>query len=141
MTGASKELLQAGCIYEYARESPKLRGLLVLMNSKRNREPFEIVTLPRTGKSVTLYCSFEDLEEKDARRAFRGALYWLQSFADELANNTSFADLLRTKGKQANRSLAKRPLYFPKGSRRVGASHASRLPASAVAMAAWTSTL
>jgi hypothetical protein len=47
--GASKGLLEAGCIYEYARESRKLRCLLVLMDPKRKREPFEI-KLSSSGK-------------------------------------------------------------------------------------------
>jgi hypothetical protein len=41
INGAPKQLLEAGCIYEYARESRKLRGLLVLLNPERKREPFE----------------------------------------------------------------------------------------------------
>jgi hypothetical protein len=37
---ASKELLEAGCIYEYARESRKLRCLLVLITEARKRRDF-----------------------------------------------------------------------------------------------------
>jgi hypothetical protein len=109
-----KELLKAGCIYEYARESRKLRGLLALMNPKRKREAFEIKTLPTIGKSYNLPCSFEGLREEDARRTLGGALRWLEGFADELAKNMSFAKLLSTKGKEVKRSLSKRPLRFPK---------------------------
>ena len=36
--GASKNCLSAGAVYEYARESRKLRCLLALMNPKRPRE-------------------------------------------------------------------------------------------------------
>jgi hypothetical protein len=42
-TRASKNCLQAGAVYEYARESRKLRALLVLMNPNRHREAWEIV--------------------------------------------------------------------------------------------------
>ena len=40
---ASKNCLSAGAVYEYARESRKLRGLLALMNPKRPRERWEIM--------------------------------------------------------------------------------------------------
>lgn len=39
--GASKNCMQAGAVYEYARESRKLRCLLALMNPKRPREQWE----------------------------------------------------------------------------------------------------
>src|SRR5262245_6758276 len=39
--GASKNCLHAGAVYEYARESRKLRCLLALMNPKRPREQWE----------------------------------------------------------------------------------------------------
>jgi hypothetical protein len=79
--GARKQLLEAGCIYEYVRESRKLRGLLVLMNPRRKREPFETMTLPRTGRVRHLPCSFEGLREEDACRTLGGALRWLQGYA------------------------------------------------------------
>ena len=41
--GAKKNRLSAGAVYEYARESRKLRCLLALMNPKRLREAWEIV--------------------------------------------------------------------------------------------------
>src|SRR6266851_1812955 len=47
--GASKELLEAGCIYEYARESRRLRCLVALMNPARRRMDLELDTLTRTG--------------------------------------------------------------------------------------------
>jgi hypothetical protein len=40
---ASQNCLQAGMVYEYARESHRLRCLLALMNPKRQREKWEIV--------------------------------------------------------------------------------------------------
>ena len=49
--GAAKQhMLEAGCIYEYSRESLKLRGLLELMNPGRDREPLETMALSRTGR-------------------------------------------------------------------------------------------
>jgi hypothetical protein len=113
MKGASKELLEAGCIYEYVRESRKLRGLLVLMNPERKREPLE-TTLSSSGRVRHLPCSFEGLREEDARRALGGALRWLQGYAEELVENMSFAKLLRTKGDEVKRSLGERTLRFPK---------------------------
>lgn len=114
MKGATRELLQAGCIYEYARESPKLRGLLVLMNPNRKREPFEIETRPRSGKQRHLPCSFEGLREKDARHTLGHAmLRWLSGLADELADNESFTELLRTSEKQLERSLPKLQFHRP----------------------------
>src|SRR6266480_7825902 len=40
---ASKNCLRAGAVYEYARESRKLRCLLLLMNPKRTRKSWEMV--------------------------------------------------------------------------------------------------
>jgi hypothetical protein len=108
---ASKNCLQAGAVYEYARESRKLRCLLVLMNPKRPREEWEKV---RPGliarktpdpdeidtyraKACWLPCSFEDLNEHDAERALGGFLYCLVDLADDLADNVSFGELYRTK--------------------------------------------
>jgi len=112
ITGAPKQLLEAGCIYEYARESRKLRGLLVLMNPERKREPFE-TTLSSLGRVRHLPCSFEGLREEDAQRALGGALRWLRGYADELVENKSFAGLLRTRQKEVIGSITERPLHFP----------------------------
>ena len=62
--GAAKELLEAGCIYEYARESRKLRCLLVLMDPGRKREPFEIMALSRTGRLLTCLVRLKVWEKK-----------------------------------------------------------------------------
>ena len=98
MKGTSIEVLEAGRIYEYARESPKLRGLVVLVDPKRKREAFKVETRPRTGKQFRLPCSFQGLHEEDAGRTLgSGVLRWLSRFADELADNKSFAELLRTR--------------------------------------------
>ena len=72
------------------------------MNPKRKREPFE-TTLSSSGKERHLPCSFEGLREEDARRALGGALGWLRGYAEELAENMSFAELLRVKGDEVKR--------------------------------------
>jgi hypothetical protein len=95
---ASKNRLRAGAVYEYARESPKLRCLLVLMNPQRKREPFETTTAPDgSGEQIRLPCSFGDLDEKDAEKTLRGWLYCLADLSDYLANNISFGKLFCTK--------------------------------------------
>jgi hypothetical protein len=109
--GASKNCLSAGAVYEYARESRKLRCLLVLMNPRRQREPWEIV---RPGsidgrrlepgeiesypaEALWLPCSFDGLDEHEAERALGGFLYCLRDLADYLADNLSFGELFRIK--------------------------------------------
>ena len=59
-------------------------------------------------------CSFEGLSEKRVRAVLGRALDLLAAFAEELADNRSFTDLLRTKEKEVKRSLGERPLRFPK---------------------------
>lgn len=90
--GAPKELLNAGCIYEYARESRKLRCLLVLMKAAQKRRDSEP-------------CSFEGLLDKDAYRTLGGALYWLFFLVDDLADNKSFAELLRARAHRVKEIL------------------------------------
>jgi hypothetical protein len=104
---ASKRLLQAGSIYEYARESRKVRCLLALMDPKRTREKWEMVRPAMVnGKrpdknnpapATPLPCSFEDLDEHEAERALGGFLYCLCDLADYLADDISFGQLFRTK--------------------------------------------
>ena len=108
---ATKNCMSAGAVYEYARESRKLRCLLALMNPKRPREAWEIV---RPGsidgkrpepdeinsypaEANWLPCSFDGLDEHEAERALGGLLYCLCDLADYLADNVSFGELLRTK--------------------------------------------
>jgi hypothetical protein len=108
---ASKNRLQAGAVYEHARESRKLRCLLALMNPKRPRETWEIVRpgsidgrAPEPGEIDSypaeanwLPSSFEDLNERDAERALGDFLYCLCDLADYLADNISFGELFLTK--------------------------------------------
>src|SRR6516164_2629464 len=99
--GAGKNCLRAGAIYEYARESRKLRCLLALMNPKRPRKAWEI-ELPGSidgrrpdpgeiesypAEATWLHCSFEGLDEHDAERSLSGFLYCLCDLADYLADN------------------------------------------------------
>jgi hypothetical protein len=108
---ASKNRLQAGAVYEYARESRKLRCLLALMNPKRAREAWEIERPGIiNGKKPTpdeidsfpaeadwLPCSFEDLDERGAERVLGDFVDCLAELADYLADNISFAELFLTK--------------------------------------------
>ena len=107
--GGGKNCLQAGAVYEHARESRKLRCLLALMNPKRPREAWEIVRpgsidgrRPEPGE-IDSYpaeanyasCSFENLDEHDAEHTLGGFLYSLAELADYLADNVSFGELFR----------------------------------------------
>jgi hypothetical protein len=105
---ASKNCLTAGAKYEYARESQKLRGLLALMNPKRQRETWEMVRAAIVNgerpdpndplaRATPLPCSFEDLDEYQAERALGGFLFCLADVAEYLADNISFSELFRTK--------------------------------------------
>jgi hypothetical protein len=116
---ASKQLLQAGSIYEYARESRKLRCLLALMNPKRPRRDWEIMRpalidgrRPEPGEIDTypaeanwLPCWFEDLNEHNAERTLDGFLYCLSDLADYLSDNVSFGKLFCTKGEELEKAF------------------------------------
>jgi hypothetical protein len=107
-TGATKNCLIAGGVYEYARESRKLRGLLLLLNPNRLREPWEMVRPGLVGgkapdpespfaQAMPLPCSYRGLNEHCAERALGGFLYCLSDLADYLADNISFGELFRSK--------------------------------------------
>jgi hypothetical protein len=116
---ASKNRLQAGATYEYARESRKLRCLLTLMNPKRPRETWEIMRPgsidgrePAPGEIETypaealwLRSSFDGLDEHKAERALGGFLYCLRDLADYLADNISFGELFRTKREELEKAF------------------------------------
>ena len=105
--GASKELLQIGCIWEYAREFRKLRGLLWLMKHK----PEAGFIRPTFNLPVFW---FEGLCEYDVRRALSIQFNWLASLADDLAENISFEKLFNErpdKLKGAFRSLPEREFF------------------------------
>ena len=89
---ADNELLKAGCIYEYARESRKLRCLLMLMRRRKRAAIQDPYRLKICGKMMCI-----------ARLATRyGAIF---GFADELADNMSFAELVRTRARRLKQTL------------------------------------
>ena len=105
MKDDNEELLRAGCLYEYARESHAFRCLLVLNNRKREERSGQLTCIEYEGDSagnVHLIRSGWDM--------------WLNGFADELIANTSFAELLRTSRSKIDKSLDARAGYnlYPK---------------------------
>jgi hypothetical protein len=82
---AKKNCLSAGAVYEYARESRKLRCLLTLTNPKRPRDDWEMVRpaivdgkqpdpSDPLAKPRPFPCSFNGLDEHAAERALGGFL-------------------------------------------------------------------
>jgi hypothetical protein len=98
-SGASKEWLCAGCVYENTRESWRLRCLLVLINA----------ALEKVHGLEFLSLSFEGLRYRDALLRLGGWFGWLRSFTEELADNRRFADLGKERVKE---SLERLPRYF-----------------------------
>jgi hypothetical protein len=91
---AREELLNAGCLYEYARESHKFRCVLVLHNRKREE---------RSG--TLMWIEYEGNSAGDVHLISSGWDRWLGDFADELIANKSFAELLRTSRSKVEKSL------------------------------------
>jgi hypothetical protein len=110
----SKGLLRAGCVYEYARESRKLRCLLVLINLafQKARQAEKTHSRPPFHGLQFLSLSFEGLRYKDAHLWLGGWFGWLRNFTDQLADNTSFAHLYEENEKQIDESLSTLPRYF-----------------------------
>jgi hypothetical protein len=110
----SKELLRAGCVYEYARESRKLRCLLVLTNSaiQKAKQAEKTHSRPPFQGFQFLSFSFEGLRYKDALLQLGGWFGWLRQFTDELADNKSFAELCKENREQLDKSLSTLPGYF-----------------------------
>jgi hypothetical protein len=98
---ASDDLLNAGCCYEYARESHKLRCLLVICALKRKRKLTGPLVL-KISEYPTRWGTY--LIESGWER-------WLSTFTDELASNKSFADLHRTDRTKVKESLKALPSY------------------------------
>jgi hypothetical protein len=98
---ASNELLRAGCLYEYARESQQFRCLLVVTDLRRKQQRFGTVpVIEFEGDSagfVYLYRS--------------GWHRWLKDFTSQLVANKSFAELLRTSRIKVEKSLEALPGY------------------------------
>jgi hypothetical protein len=111
---AEKEFLRAGCVYEYARESRKLRCLLVLINSAFQKaiQAEKTQSQPPFHGLQFLSLSFEGLRYKDALLWLGGWFGWLGTFTNELADNTSFAELCKENREQLDESLGTLPKYF-----------------------------
>jgi hypothetical protein len=103
--GANEELLNAGCLYEYARESHKFRCLLVLNNRKREERSGLLTCIEYEGNSAG-----------DVHLITSGWHRWLGDFAEELIANKSFAELLRTSRNKVESSLDALATYnrYPK---------------------------
>ena len=97
--GKDEKLLDAGCAYEYARESHKFRCLLVLTDPGRKRERSGIGTWTELKGNTAglIYLSESGWES------------WLRGFTEELAANKSFADVLSTNRQKVEDSLAELP--------------------------------
>lgn len=94
----SRELLLAATLYEYARESRKLRGLLfVSARCATQRKPYQPPM-------------FEGLGEPMADKALGGWFWFLREFAAELKANTSFNQLWRDQRERVEQAL----WWFPK---------------------------
>ena len=101
-------MLLAGCVYENARESWKLRCLLVLIDS----------CLKKVQGLEFLGLSFAGLRYCDALDELGGWFGWLRRFSHELADNVSYAEL---KSSKLEDSLGVLRRYFV-GRRAVGFS-------------------
>jgi hypothetical protein len=99
------ELLNAGCLYEYARESERFRCLLVLENTPREKRWWSPFAIEFKGDSSGFHYI-----------SMRGWEMWLRGFADELIANKSFDALLRANRDKVKESLDALPGYslFPK---------------------------
>ena len=114
-TNGSTELLRAGRVYELARESRKLRCLLVLINSafQKSREAENTQEKSRSFHGLQfLSWSFQGLRYKDALLELGGWFGWLRIFTAQLADNKSFAELCKADEKQLTDSLKILPRYF-----------------------------
>jgi hypothetical protein len=80
--GGEGVMLPAGCVYENARESWKLRCLLVLIDP----------CLEKVQGLEFLELSFAGLRYRDALHELGGWFGWLRRFSHELADNMSFAE-------------------------------------------------
>jgi hypothetical protein len=86
--------LRFGACYEYAREGRKLRGLLLLADPERKREPWEVGPMVFAGAT------------EDAARDILAEMFdALARLAKPLAANLSFAELWRTDRKLVEQVL------------------------------------
>lgn len=103
--GNDEALLNAGCLYEYTRESRIFRCRLVIENTPREKRWWPPFALEFKGNSAGFhYLSMSGWER------------WLRRFPDELIANTSFAELLSANPGKVKESLDALPSYslFPK---------------------------
>jgi hypothetical protein len=103
MERANEDLLDVGCIYEYARESYEFRCLRAL--DRRDRGQFPGIMIKFEGNSAG-----------NVHLLKSGGETWLGSFADELVANKSFGEVLRTNPTKVEQSLEALPGYnlYPK---------------------------
>jgi len=95
--GKDEKLRDAGCAYEFAREWLQFRCWLLLTG--RKCEPSGIGTWIEGIRPGLSYLSTS------------GWVTWLRVFADELAANKSFADVLSADPDKVKKSLAALPSY------------------------------
>src|SRR5215468_1019618 len=93
---ASNDLLNAGCLYEYARESHKYRCFLVLRHTPK-RERF---WLPRL-----IGLEFEGSSAGHNHLFMSGWGTWLDNFAGDLIANKSFEKVFRTDSSKVLKKL------------------------------------
>jgi len=103
MEGASEDLLNAGCLYEFSRESYEFRCLLALDRRKRGQFSGILIKFERSTKGH-VYLSRSGWET------------WLHDFADELVANKSFAEVFRTRRSKVEEKLDQLASYnlYPK---------------------------
>jgi len=95
--GKDEKLRDAGCAYEYAREWPQFRCWLLLTGRK--------------CKPSGIGAWIEGIRPGLSYLSTSGWVTWLRGFADELAANESFADVLHTDETKVRDSLAALPSY------------------------------
>jgi hypothetical protein len=107
MEGASEDRLLAGCLYEYARESHKLRSWLVLRHTPKHK---------RFWLPALIGIEFERSADDHIHLSKSGWEMWLDNFVAELAADESFAEVFERDPSKVAKSLAALPSYdrYPK---------------------------
>jgi hypothetical protein len=96
---AQENLLEAGCVYEYARESHYFRRYLVL-----RKRPLRLRGTGLTLKFEGSTAAYEDF-------SLRGWDTWLTKFDIDLIANKSFAEVLRSKRAKVQKMLGEFSSY------------------------------
>jgi hypothetical protein len=102
MEDASEELLTAGCLYEYARESDRFRCMLVIDRTPKEERFWSAGC--QDHPSLPLI-EFERSPTGHIDILRSGWETWLRDFANELIANKSFAELLGTNQTKVQKSL------------------------------------